>query len=62
MEAVDHNPEFAAKVGVPQSVGRDFAAADDAAGLTKTHNGKPINRKVTGRARAKVAAYRRGML
>lgn len=27
--------------GVPQSVGKDFAAADDKAGITKTHNGKP---------------------
>lgn len=28
MRAVAHSPEFAKKVGVPQSVGRDFAAAD----------------------------------
>lgn len=28
MEAVAHNPEFAAKVGIPQKVGKDFAAAD----------------------------------
>lgn len=28
MEAVKHNPEFARKVGIPQSVGADFAAAD----------------------------------
>lgn len=28
MEAVAHNPEFAHKAGVPQSVGKDFAAAD----------------------------------
>lgn len=27
--------------GVPQSVGRDFAKADDKAGITKTHKGKP---------------------
>ncbi len=30
MEAVAHNPEFAKKAGVPQSVGKDFAAADKA--------------------------------
>jgi hypothetical protein len=28
MEAVSHNPAFAKKVGVPQSVGRDFVKAD----------------------------------
>jgi hypothetical protein len=28
MEAVAHNPSFAKKVGIPQSVGQDFAAAD----------------------------------
>lgn len=28
MEAVAHNPEFAKKAGVPQSVGKDFAEAD----------------------------------
>lgn len=28
MEAVAHNPEFAAKVGIPQKVGKDFAEAD----------------------------------
>ena len=28
MEAVAHNPSFAKKVGIPQSVGKDFAKAD----------------------------------
>lgn len=28
MRAVAHSPSFAKKVGIPQSVGRDFAAAD----------------------------------
>jgi hypothetical protein len=28
MQAVAHNPQFAKKVGIPQSVGKDFAAAD----------------------------------
>ena len=28
MEAVAHNAAFAKKVGVPQSVGKDFSAAD----------------------------------
>lgn len=29
MEAVAHNPAFARKAGVPQSVGQEFAAADE---------------------------------
>lgn len=28
MRAVSHSPKFAKKVGVPQSVGEDFEAAD----------------------------------
>lgn len=28
MQAVAHSPEFAKKVGIPQSVGKEFAAAD----------------------------------
>ena len=28
MEAIAHSPSFAKKVGVPQSVGQDFASAD----------------------------------
>lgn len=30
MEAVAHSPKFAKKVGIPQTVGKDFAAADKA--------------------------------
>ena len=40
MEAITHSPEFAKKAGVPQSVGKDFAKADNKAGITKTHKGK----------------------
>jgi hypothetical protein len=28
MEAIAHSPSFAKKVGIPQSVGKDFASAD----------------------------------
>ena len=35
MTAVEHSPSFARKVGIPQSVGADFAKADNAAGITK---------------------------
>jgi len=30
MRAVAHSPQFAAKIGIPQSVGRDFHEADQA--------------------------------
>lgn len=39
MEAIAHSPKFAKKAGVSQSVGKDFARADDRAGITKTHHG-----------------------
>jgi len=29
MEAVAHSPKFAKKVGIPTSVGKDFAKADE---------------------------------
>lgn len=32
MEMVDHNPSAAKRLGIPQSVGRDFVKADQAAG------------------------------
>jgi hypothetical protein len=35
MQAVAHSPEFAKKAGVPQDVGRDFAAADKSRKLAK---------------------------
>jgi hypothetical protein len=37
MEAVAHDPGFAKKAGVPQSVGKDFAMAD----LGRKFAGKP---------------------
>ena len=33
MQAVAHSPKFASKVGVPQSTGKEFAAADKAKAL-----------------------------
>jgi hypothetical protein len=35
MAAVAHNPAFAKKVGIPQSVGRDFNQADKGTGILK---------------------------
>lgn len=43
MEGVAHNPTFAKKVGIPQSVGEDFAAADAAKGT------KSASRELTKR-------------
>lgn len=42
MRAIEHSKKFAKKVGVPQSVGREFAAADKAAGK---YQGKAKSRK-----------------
>ena len=38
MEAIAHSPEFAKKAGVPQSVGKDFAAADEAKAKKRKSN------------------------
>lgn len=46
MEAVAHNAAFAKKAGVPQSVGKDFAAADKAKG---GFHGAARKRKSSGR-------------
>lgn len=35
MQAVSHSPEFSKKVGVPQSVGREFEEADKEKESTK---------------------------
>lgn len=41
MEAVAHSPKFAKKVGIPQSVGKEYAAADKG----KSFKGKPGGKK-----------------
>jgi len=41
MEMVAHDPAAAKRVGVPQSVGEDFAKADQAAGKHFTMKDKP---------------------
>jgi hypothetical protein len=54
MEAVAHNPAFAKKVGIPQSVGKDFSTADKGkkfgmgGGVGQTQGGKGmVNRQET---------------
>lgn len=44
MEAVAHDPGFAKKVGVPQSVGKDFAAADKSAKQHTDSANKPYGK------------------
>lgn len=44
MEAIAHDSTFAKHAGVPQSVGKDFARADDKAGITKQPPGSPKSR------------------
>ena len=58
MEAISHSPAFAKKAGVPQSVGKDFAKADDKAGITKTHGGKPVKSADTLTAKYRAASAR----
>ena len=46
MEAVAHNPAFAKKAGVPQSVGKDFSAADKGKKFSKGGSTRPDVQKV----------------
>jgi len=43
MEAVAHNPAFAKKAGVPQSVGKDFSAADKGRKFSKGGDMKSVD-------------------
>jgi len=43
MAGVAKNPDFAQKVGIPQSVGKEFHAADKKMGMFKKKKGKPDN-------------------
>lgn len=46
MEAAAHNPAFAKKAGIPQKVGKDFAAADKAKGQ---HTVEKVMRRAQGK-------------
>lgn len=48
MEMVAHDPKAAARVGVPQSVGQDFVAADKGKSLKKLP--ERVTRKAQGGA------------
>jgi hypothetical protein len=45
MEAVAHNPAFAKKVGIPQSVGKDFSTADKGKKFKEGGTMKPVDMK-----------------
>ena len=44
MAGVAHDPKFAKKVGIPQSVGKDFNAADQKTGVMKDVRPKPVKK------------------
>jgi hypothetical protein len=54
MEAVAHNPAFAKKVGVPQSVGKDFSNADKGRKFSKGGDIMATQKKVATSAMGKV--------
>lgn len=50
MQAVAHNPKFAKEVDVPQSVGKEFASADDRSG-GRPSAGKHKHERIYNRSR-----------
>ena len=63
MNAVAHSPAFAKKVGVPQSVGKDFSTADKSRKFSKGGDMKSENMmmKKEGRGMAKADMMKKGM-
>ena len=63
MAAVAHSPSFAKKVGVPQSVGKDFNQADKGRKFSKGGDMKSENMmmKKEGRGMAKADMAKKGM-
>ena len=49
MEAIAHDPAFAQRAGVPQSVGQDFVQADTAQRPKNVLTGKTMNRLIRNR-------------
>ena len=58
MEAIAHNPGFAKKVGVPQSVGKDFSNADKGKSFSK---GGDMATKTNSGFMAMIAKKKEGM-
>lgn len=53
MEAVAHDPKFARKVGIPQSVGKDYAAADAGRSFVAGRSKTPMLKRGPGRPRGR---------
>jgi hypothetical protein len=60
MEAIAHNKAFAKKVGVPQSVGKDFSNADK--GKTFKKGGDIMASKMSPKIMAMMAARKKPMM
>ena len=58
MEAIAHNPGFAKKVGIPQSVGKDFSNADQGKSFSK---GGDMATKLDPKMLAIMMAKKKGM-
>jgi hypothetical protein len=54
MEAIAHSPSFAKKVGVPQSVGKDFSTADKGRKFSKGGETMATEKKVATTPMGKV--------
>ena len=54
MAAVAHNPAFAKKVGIPQSVGKEFSNADKGRKFSKGGDIMATEKKVSGTPMGKV--------
>lgn len=54
MGAVAHNPAFAKAVGIPQSVGKEFAKEDKRRRPRTRPEAQKINRKQTARGQMKL--------
>ena len=54
MQAVAHSPAFAKKVGVPQSVGKEFSNADKGRKFSKGGDIMATEKKVSGTPMGKV--------
>jgi len=57
MEAIAHSPSFAKKAGVPQSVGKDFSAADKGRKFSK--GGEMATKPMSDADRKEMADYRK---
>ena len=58
MAAVAHNPAFAKKVGIPQSVGQEFSNADKGRKFSK--GGQTMAKKENAITKAKMGAVKSG--